>query len=220
MPPAGRRPGKSGTRGDILDAARAAFLEEGYEPASLRSIARRASVDPALVHHYFGGKAELFAEVMKFGTDPRQIAVEMAKEDRTGVDLVRHFLELWEQGRPWEPGLPPFMIACQAFSSSPIAAAGLREYLQKEVWTKTACRPDIDLLDARHALVASQLVGIGWVRYVLQLEPIASASVDQVARWVGPSIDRYRLSELAPMEEAAPGEGSVEELPEAAAGTK
>ncbi|HEU5001228.1 MAG TPA: TetR family transcriptional regulator [Actinomycetota bacterium] len=214
MPPPGRRPGKSETRAAILEAARATFLEEGYEPASLRSIARRAAVDPALVHHYFGGKAELFAEVMKFGNDPRQIAVEMSKEDRTGADLVRHFLGLWEQGRPWEPGLPPFMIACQAFSSSPIAAAGLRQYLQEEVWAKTGCDAGLGDLDARHALVASQLVGLGWVRYVLQLEPIASAPVEQVAAWVGPSIDRYRLGELAspaveggerPAAAAAPG---------------
>lgn len=196
MPLPGRRPGKSETRAAILDAARATFLEEGYEPASLRSIARRAAVDPALVHHYFGGKAELFAEVMKFGNDPRQIAAEMAKEDRTGVDLVRHFLALWEQGRPWEAGLPPFMIACQAFCSSPVAAAGLRQYLQEEVWSKSGCDAGLGDIDARHGLVASQLVGLGWVRYVLQLEPIASATVEQVAAWVGPNIDRYRLGEL------------------------
>ncbi|MCW3035952.1 MAG: transcriptional regulator, TetR family, partial [Actinobacteria bacterium] len=54
-------------RAAILAAARAAFVEEGYERPSLRGIARRAGVDPALIHHYFKGKADLFTEALKLG---------------------------------------------------------------------------------------------------------------------------------------------------------
>jgi AcrR family transcriptional regulator len=125
----GRRPGRRDTRAEILAAARAAFVEEGYERPSLRGIARRAGVDPALIHHYFKGKADLFTEALKLGRDPREIVVELSQSggEPTGADLVKAFLGLWESGRPGEPGPPPFAAMAQAVCSSPEVAAGLRD---------------------------------------------------------------------------------------------
>ena len=73
MTPVGRRPGRGDTRAEIVDAARAAFTERGYDGASLRSIARDAGVDPSLVHHYFDGKAALFVAALDLPADPRAI---------------------------------------------------------------------------------------------------------------------------------------------------
>src|ERR1700759_1320075 len=56
----GRRPGGANTRAQLLDAARAEFAERGYEGATVRAIADRAGVDPAMVNHFFGGKDGLF----------------------------------------------------------------------------------------------------------------------------------------------------------------
>ena len=61
----GRRPGVSGTREAILDAARRAFAEQGYQHATIRGVADLAGVDPALVHHYFGTKQGLFVAAMQ-----------------------------------------------------------------------------------------------------------------------------------------------------------
>src|ERR1700750_2456253 len=55
--PAGRRPGPQNTRGEIVDAARREFVANGYADTTIRSVARAAEVDPALVYHYFGDKA-------------------------------------------------------------------------------------------------------------------------------------------------------------------
>lgn len=197
MAVAGRRPGKRDTRAQILDAARVAFVEGGYDRTTLRAIARRAGVDPALIHHYFDGKAALFAEVMRLGRDPREIAVEMAQVGGDGTHLARAFLGLWDQGRPWDGGQAPFVTTCQAVSSSPQAAAGLREYLEDRVFSVTECDAPPGEDHARKGLVASQLMGIAWARYVLQLEPIASAPVDTVARWIGPTLDAYMNGPLA-----------------------
>lgn len=60
----GRPKGESGSRARILDAAEHEFGEHGYDGATIRAIATRAGVDSALVHHYFGAKADLFAEVI------------------------------------------------------------------------------------------------------------------------------------------------------------
>jgi AcrR family transcriptional regulator len=192
----GRRPGGRDTRAEILAAAKAAFVEEGYERPSLRGIARRAGVDPALVHHYFNGKADLFAEALKMGRDPRQIVIELSQSEHTGADLVKAFLGLWE--RDGGEGLPTFAATAQAISSSPEAAAGMREYLQERVWSMTGCDYPPAERNQRHALVASQLMGLAWVRYILRLEPLASAPADQVAEWVGPTLDRYMGEPLPP----------------------
>jgi AcrR family transcriptional regulator len=73
MTPVGRRPGRRDTRAEIVDAARAAFTERGYDGASLRGIAREAGVDPSLVHHYFDGKAALFVAALDLPADPRAV---------------------------------------------------------------------------------------------------------------------------------------------------
>ena len=48
----------------------------------------------------------------------------------------------------------------------------------------------------RAALIGSQLVGLAMTRYVLRLEPIASASIDHLAEVVGPTIQRYLTGPL------------------------
>jgi Tetracyclin repressor-like, C-terminal domain len=48
----------------------------------------------------------------------------------------------------------------------------------------------------RASLVASQIVGLGITRYVLELEPIASAGVDELAAAIGPNIQRYLVGDL------------------------
>src|SRR5918995_1357732 len=73
----GRRPGESGTRDAIADAARRRFAEVGYERATIRAIAGDAAVDPALVLHFFGSKQELFASVMALPFEPEKIMEEI-----------------------------------------------------------------------------------------------------------------------------------------------
>ena len=61
-------------------------------------IARRAEVDPALVHHYFGGKPQLFAAIMDIPADPAALisAVVTGPRDQVGESLVRTFLAVWD----------------------------------------------------------------------------------------------------------------------------
>jgi len=162
--------------------ARGYFQEIGYADASLRGIAARAAVDPSLVHHYFpGGKAALFAEALQFSRDPRLVVEEVAVSGGGGAGVVRGFLGLWEG-----EGGGDFVSVAQAMCTSPAIADAVREYLAERIWMH---KGDGD--DAGRALVASQLMGLAWVRYVLRLEPLASAPVDEVAELIGPTLDRY-----------------------------
>ena len=190
MAGSGRRRGNPDTRAEILRAARAHFQETGYAAASIRAIAARASVDPSLVHHYFeGGKAALFAEAMQFSRDPRLIVEEVTASGAGGAGVVRGFLELWE-GDTDEHGAA-FMSLAQAMCTSPAIADAVREYLADRIWSQGAGGDDI-----RRALIASQLMGLAWIRYVLRLEPLASASIDTVAALIGPTLDHYRADPL------------------------
>ena len=52
-------------------------------------------------------------------------------------------------------------------------------------------------VDDRAGLIATELVGLATARYILQLEPLASAAPDELAAFLGPTIDRY-LTEPTP----------------------
>ncbi|HEY0689801.1 MAG TPA: helix-turn-helix domain-containing protein, partial [Kribbella sp.] len=94
----GRRPGKQDTREAILFAAREAFAERGYDAASIRVIAAAAGVDPALVHHYFGTKDQLFLDAMRVPVDPTMVIpmVLAGGIDGVGERLVRNLLTVWD----------------------------------------------------------------------------------------------------------------------------
>ena len=48
----------------------------------------------------------------------------------------------------------------------------------------------------RASLVASQMIGLAMLRYILKLEPLASMPVDEVVRTVSPTIQRYLADPL------------------------
>ena len=191
----GRRPGNVDTRSEIVEAARVAFAEDGYAEASMRGIARRAEVDPALVHHYFADKASLFMETMALPMDPRAIKASLDTEGFSGERLVERFLGQWE--RPGTPGSPQFLSLAQAMTASPEVADNVRAFLIERIGLIGPPGEDEGTRQKRRALVSSQLLGLAWNRYVMRLEPMASAPRTEVARWAGPAVDRYATGELA-----------------------
>jgi AcrR family transcriptional regulator len=180
----GRRPNGGDTRAEIVAAARALFARDGYERASLREIARRAHVDPALVHHYFAGKPELFMAVVDLRRDPGAIFDEVHELPSRGAALARAFLASLEP-QPDAQGPPPFATMAQAVCSSPDVARALREFLTERVWARDRSDGSPAGPHLRQALISSQLWGVAMSRYVLRLEPLASASLDQAAEWLG-----------------------------------
>jgi hypothetical protein len=57
--------------------------------------------------------------------------------------------------------------------------------------------PSAGGLPADRALVASQVVGLVMVRYVVRLEPLASADPEEVVRLVAPNVQRYLTGDLS-----------------------
>jgi AcrR family transcriptional regulator len=190
----GRRPGSGDTRGRILAAARSGFAERGFDGATIRAIAGRAGVDPALVHHYFGSKQQLFVAAMEFPVDlpaavPRLLA---GPPDELGERLVDFVLELWEA-----PAVRPLIRGLvRSATTDPVAAAMLRQLLAEGPFLALARaieRPDAEL---RAVLVGSQVVGLAMARYIVEVEPLASAPREALVRAIGPTIQRYLAGDL------------------------
>ena len=95
----GRRPGGTDTRAELLDAARVEFAQRGYEGATVRVIADRAGVDPAMVNHWFGGKEALFSEALQLPVNPAEVmtAILPGDPERLAERIVGQFLTVWDQ---------------------------------------------------------------------------------------------------------------------------
>jgi AcrR family transcriptional regulator len=174
---AGRRPGNVDTRGQIIEAAKRVFAAKGYDGASLRAVAREAEVDPALVHHYFDGKASLFVAAMALPFDPRTVAMHQ----RPGVA---------DAG----PGTGSSFASCVAgMASSTNVADAMREFVAERIWEKAPVNEgeSDEVTRQRRALVASQLMGLAFIRYILRVPPISTTTPEEIARWAGPTLDRY-----------------------------
>jgi AcrR family transcriptional regulator len=199
----GRRPGVSGTREAILDAARRAFAEHGYQHATIRGVADLAGVDPALVHHYFGTKQDLFVAAVRLPVNPvdQLTAVLAAEPDQVGQRLVETFLSIWDHAADQSP----LLALIRSAVADEQAAALLREFITEEVLGPIARRlgsPDARL---RANLAGSQLIGLAMARYIIRVEPLASAPSAQVAAVVGPTVQRYLTGDVTVPAGRGPG---------------
>ena len=188
----------------IAEAASAEFAQKGYDAVSMRGIARRAQVDPALVHHHFDSKAGLFAEVVKLPVRPDQIvrsALE-AEDDRLGESIVATVLTAWETTTVKSIGVT---VLRSAVSDSD-AGRLIREFLLRELKGAIAKRVrsmgsesmgvesmgiDAQEADLRASLVVSQMAGVLIMRHVLALEPLASQSVDTLIARLAPAVQGH-----------------------------
>jgi len=184
----GRRPGAGGTRDEILAAARSHFAEVGYDGATIRGIAAAAKVDPKLVMHYFESKEGVFRAAVDFPIDPAEVIPGVLEPglDGLGGRLVRFFLETWES-----PAGSPLLALIRSVVANESAATLMREFVSREILARVAEALELDQPQLRASLAASQLIGLAMLRYVVKVEPLASASPRRVAGWIGPTLQRY-----------------------------
>jgi AcrR family transcriptional regulator len=183
----GRRPGSADTRGEILTAARRVFAEKGFDKATVRSIAREAQVDPALVHHYFDTKEGMFAAAMELPINPQQILPVLldGPREEIGERLVRTILRLTAD----EKTRAPVLALLRSAMSNEQAVGMVREFFTSALLYQVADRLEVPQLRVEAAF--AQMLGIVLARYVLKLEPLASAGHDELVEILAPTIQRY-----------------------------
>lgn len=191
----GRRPGNPDTREAILNAARKAFAERGYDAASIRLIATGAGVDPALVHHYFGTKEQLFIAAMQVPINPAQLlpGILAGRRDELGERIVRTILSVWDS---------PAGAAAAAFIRSAVTnesmATLLREFIFRRVVRTVVKELRLEPAEGalRASLVASQVAGLIVTRYLIRIEPIARAPTPTIIAAIGPTLQHYLTGDL------------------------
>lgn len=194
----GRRAGNQPTRDTILTAARARFASQGYAGTTIRAVAADAGVDPALVAHYFGSKAKLFATSVNLPVAPDALIAAIVDRplDAVGEAILRTILSITDEPGSREAWLG--MIRSAAADGH--GAAVLREFLAEEVLGPIAARLESEgVADAplRMTLVGSQIVGLAFARHVIGIEPLASATQNELVAALAPTLQRYLTGDIS-----------------------
>lgn len=183
------------SRQRIIAAARERFMRDGYERATVRGIAADAGVDVAMVYYFFGNKEGLFSASVLTGPDHplHQLASLLDDDsDEIGPRLVRRFFERWDVGGSFEPLLTLWRSA----AIQPAARQLLHDALAGPMAQRVAAEFGVSDAELRVELVASHLMGLAFARYQLKIEPIASTPIEDLVRWVGPTVQRYLTEPL------------------------
>ncbi|MGW3935560.1 TetR/AcrR family transcriptional regulator [Streptomyces phaeochromogenes] len=177
-------------RDRILAAAREEFSERGYEKTSVRGIAKAAGVDSALVHHYFGTKEQVFESSIEVAFGPLLAAPGSIAEgplDGVGERLARFFFGVWEN-----PATRKALLAIiRSAVNNDVAASVFRRLISAQLLRRVAAQLDTPDAELRAELAAAQLVGIAMLRYVIKVEPLASANPEQIIARVSPVIQSH-----------------------------
>ncbi|GHF07420.1 TetR/AcrR family transcriptional regulator [Streptomyces griseoluteus] len=178
------------TRDRILDAAREEFSERGYEKTSVRGIAKAAGVDSALVHHYFGTKEQVFEAAVAVAFAPALAAPDAIAEgplDSVGERLTRFVLGLWENPAT----RTPLLAIVRSAVNNDTAAAVFRRLISAQLLRRIAGRLDVPDAELRVELAAAQLVGTAMLRYVIKVEPLASADLERIVARLAPVVQGH-----------------------------
>jgi AcrR family transcriptional regulator len=169
------------TKAAILAAARAQFGEAGFERTTIRSVAASVGVDPALVMHYFGNKARLFAEASQL--DITFPDLSDVPPDRLADVLMPVFVEVWAPDGA-------FLSLLRAAATNRVAAdALLKVFVERVAPALAAAVPDHPA--DRAALVGSQVLGLAMARYVLGVPPLVAMDDAALTAWLRPVLAHY-----------------------------
>lgn len=189
----GRRPGSSDTRAAILAAARELFAGHGFAGTTIRAVAAAAGVDAALVHHYFGTKDDLFMAALDIPVDPRELLAPVVAQGPDGAAerFLAVFLSVWD-----DPEVQPALLAVARAVMDPSAHRMLSQGFLPVVIVPLGQALGIDHPEHRMPLVASQVIGLILLRYVLRVEPLASMEPERLVATYAPTIQRYLTGPL------------------------
>jgi AcrR family transcriptional regulator len=189
----GRRPGAPDTRAEILRSARTLFAGRGFAGTSVRAVAAEAGVDPALVHHYFRTKHDLFVAALELPVDPRVALAPVLDGglEGAGERLLRVFVSVWDDE---DARLSLLGVVRGVFD--PAGRQLVRDGLLGVVLGPLGPALGLDEPQRRLALVASQMIGLVMLRYVLEVEPLASMDTEQLVASYAPTLQRYLADPL------------------------
>ncbi|MFE1173487.1 TetR family transcriptional regulator [Streptomyces sp. NPDC058773] len=178
-----------GARERILAAARTEFAARGYDKTSIRGIAKAAGVDAALVHHYFGTKEQVFAAAIELTVAPALTMPDALAGGGADVGerMARFMFGIWEN----PVSRPALLAIMRSALTNDTAAAVLRGLIERRMLQRVAGELDVPDPEFRVQLAAGHLIGIAVLRYVIKMDPVASADPEEIIAMVAPTLQRY-----------------------------
>jgi AcrR family transcriptional regulator len=179
-----RYPRSEQTKLRILHAAQRRFMEDGYERTTIRAVAADADIDPSMVMRYFGSKEGLFAAAASFDLKLPDLS-QLPRKDR-GKRLAQHYVWLWER----DATAGGLAILLRTAATNDDAARRMREIFRDQVLPVIAAvAPDAP--SVRAVLIASQLLGMSYCRYVVRMPASAKLGDEIIVSTLGRTIQRY-----------------------------
>ena len=173
----------------ILREARTCFATAGWAGTTVRAVARAADVDPALIYHYFGSKEGLLDAATT--PPPRFLQRVAANWAVPKAELGRHLLtEVMLSWEDEELG-PTFRAILQTAAHQDSTRAKLHALIVDGLMGPATVGDDERDRLVRSSLMASQLLGFGFMRYVWRIEPIASMNREEILAAMTPNLQRY-----------------------------
>jgi AcrR family transcriptional regulator len=196
------RPGRPGrwrsgaeSRQRILEAARAQFREHGYGGTTVRAVAAEAGVDPAMVFYFFGTKQGLFGAAIEMSAHvpPAIESIFTDGLDGIGERIVRTLVENLDKS-----DRTPLVMLTRSAPTHDQSEVLLREFIDREITGRLAAMLGTPDAARRVGMVNVQILGLAVTRYILRIEPIASAPVDELVTWFGPIVQHCLTGQTAP----------------------
>jgi AcrR family transcriptional regulator len=169
----------------ILTAARRLFGELGYERTTIRLVAEEASIHPSLVMRYFGTKEKLFTAAFSFNLKLPDFSAIGTKN--RGPAIVRHFIERWE-GENAGDELPALL---RLSVTHPSGREKIIQIFTKQVQPAIAKISSGKDATLNAAMIASQLVGLAFLRYVLRVPAIVALPKEVIIEALGNHLGLY-----------------------------
>ncbi len=166
-------------------AARETFATVGYDRATIRKIAELANIHPSMVMRYFSSKEGLFTASSAF--DLQLPDLSGVSPRKAGETLVRLFLERWETTQI-AGDLPTLLRLSVTHPEGREKTIGVfTEQVEPAIrGIATSSDPALSA-----TLIATQLVGLAFLRYVVRLPSIVDVDRAVLVRHVGQTVQRY-----------------------------
>ncbi len=186
-PRPGRRPGPTTTQAEILDAAREAFAQNGFDQTSIRRVATAARVDPSLVMQQFGSKEGLYRAVIE--QLPAYLAEHAHELDAPGGTFGERLAGVYFSAWAEPTTRATFLAVLRSAGSNEAAVDVLVTAFAGELLPRVSA--EVGRPDARDVLapIAAQLMGTAMGAYVLRIPLFDGLNTQDLAAQAAPVLD-------------------------------
>lgn len=198
----GRERGPRGARGQmrkqIKRVAESQFIARGYDGTTMRSIAKGAGCDPAMVSYYFGSKQRLFRDCFDLPLDPLQQILQLWEPGLEGIaDRLLDFAFTLYEERLTKDRMKALMRALitdsettqrfRAYMSENLLKGGAEVLNTLQIASGQEVNEELETnFQALIEILMSMIYGVATMRYIVQLEPVASMERSELQNRLAP----------------------------------